>query len=488
MSFQIPKIRRCFPFQRPMVRQINAIADILNKGAAMNGPGITFERRPDGRLFPKVQNIAAATASVALAPPPEPDPTITPANPFTEFYCQSGGSNLNAGSTNSNTAAYTSTNGSWNSVTNIFTPTDGSTPSNSVNVGDYASVFLDAATTGVYVARITNVAGGVNGAITLSTTIHAGTTPSTSATGRSIKVGGAWKGPNGTDGSIAFKALIGTLRPTLSDTVRINCKNDAVYSITAAIGSQAGSVSLVIQGYSSTPGDGGIAILDGGTTGASYALWDVNGGVSIIDFEFRNNGASGSASGITAGMAGGFFYRCIFHDFMGSGLDFTGATGPASLISCEAYACNKSNTAAHGGFKAAQSTTAPTGFSYCTAHDNAGSNAFGFRIFNSNVAFSCTADSNGGHGFEFNAISSPRHQMTMIQCDSIDNGGAGAKSLSSSSQDTLWFIKDCNFTSNTGYGIDGGAAQNINGFITNCTFSSNGLGNTNHLGQTFITP
>src|SRR6184192_2760283 len=79
---------------------------------------------------------------------------------FTEFYCQTGGSNLNAGSTTNNTAAYTSTNGNWNG-SSIFTPTDGSTPASSVSVGDFASVYLDAASVAVFVARVTVVAAGV---------------------------------------------------------------------------------------------------------------------------------------------------------------------------------------------------------------------------------------------------------------------------------------------------------------------------------------
>jgi len=50
---------------------------------------------------------------------------------------QNGGNNVNAGSTTNNTAAYTSTNGNWSTVTNKFTPTDGSTPASSVNVGEF---------------------------------------------------------------------------------------------------------------------------------------------------------------------------------------------------------------------------------------------------------------------------------------------------------------------------------------------------------------
>lgn len=114
---------------------------------------------------------------------------------YTQFYAQSGGSVMNGGSDNGNSAAYTSTNGNWDG-TSIFTPTDSSTPASSVTVGQFASVYVDGATTPVYFARVTAVAAGVNGAITLSTTSKSGAAPSSSATGRSIKVGGAWGLPS----------------------------------------------------------------------------------------------------------------------------------------------------------------------------------------------------------------------------------------------------------------------------------------------------
>lgn len=122
-----------------------------------------------------------------------------------EFYIQAGGSFLNSGSTTSNSAAYTSTNGNWSTVTNQFIPTDGSTPASTVNVGDYASIYLDAAAAAVCIVRVTAVAAGVNGAITVSSTIKAGTVPVTGTTGRSINVGGAQKIPTTGDLGPMFK-------------------------------------------------------------------------------------------------------------------------------------------------------------------------------------------------------------------------------------------------------------------------------------------
>src|ERR1051326_728440 len=115
---------------------------------------------------------------------------------YTEFYCNaSTGSNTNGGSSTGG-VKYNSTNGNWNGST-TFTPTDGSTPANTVSVGDFASIYLDGATQAVRISRVTNVAAGVNGVITVSNSAGSGTNPTSGATGRSIKVGGEWAGPNG---------------------------------------------------------------------------------------------------------------------------------------------------------------------------------------------------------------------------------------------------------------------------------------------------
>src|SRR5512139_2727305 len=112
---------------------------------------------------------------------------------YTEFYCDPvNGSNLNAGSTTDAAAVYTATNGGWDSGTGVFTPAAGD-PSATVSVGMFASVYLDAATVAVFVGRVTAVDSTT---VTVSLTVKIGTAPATSANGRTIKVGGAWKGPN----------------------------------------------------------------------------------------------------------------------------------------------------------------------------------------------------------------------------------------------------------------------------------------------------
>lgn len=127
---------------------------------------------------------------------------------FTDFYCNSGGSNLNAGST-TGAAIYTATNGGWNSGTGVFTPTSGN-PSLTVNVGDFASIYADGSTVTGFVGRVTAVSSTI---ITVSTTAKSSTAPSTSASGISCNVGGAWLGPNGTSGF-----PIGFIQSTMTDS------------------------------------------------------------------------------------------------------------------------------------------------------------------------------------------------------------------------------------------------------------------------------
>jgi hypothetical protein len=115
---------------------------------------------------------------------------------FTEFYISTLGSNLNGGSSNTANAKFTCVNAQWNTASFNFTPADGQNPSGNVNVGDFASIYPDGSAVGVYIARITAVANLANGNISVSSGNAAGASPTNGATNRSIKVGGAWRGPS----------------------------------------------------------------------------------------------------------------------------------------------------------------------------------------------------------------------------------------------------------------------------------------------------
>lgn len=171
---------------------------------------------------------------------------------YSEFYLDaaSGGSDTNAGST---TGAHTilETNGDWdNAAANRFTAASG-TPFSGVSVGDWASVYVDGATTAVYIAKVTVVVSGGVG-VTLSAVNKMGTKPSASATGRSCKIGGAWTS------MAVINSLFASVAAALS--MRVNIKyNASAYAMTTTtltIGSSGITTApIMFRGYNTTIGD-----------------------------------------------------------------------------------------------------------------------------------------------------------------------------------------------------------------------------------------
>ena len=121
---------------------------------------------------------------------------------FTEFCCRSGGSNLNAGTRTGNStepgtsADFTYASGSWVSSTGVFTVASGNPSTDGVAVGDFASVYADGASVTTLVGRVTAVSSTT---VTVSTTAKTGTTTD-GTSNRTLRIGGAWQGPNGASG------------------------------------------------------------------------------------------------------------------------------------------------------------------------------------------------------------------------------------------------------------------------------------------------
>jgi hypothetical protein len=460
MSYKIPKIRKAFPFQRPLARQMNAIAELVNRGLVVDSQDIQGRRQQDGRVRliggGGAPFIAAATVSSGGGTPlPEVPGT------WTELYCQSGGSNLNGGSDNSNTAKYTSTNASWNQGTFVFTPTDGSNPvSAGVAVGDFASIYLDGATVGVFIARITAVVNAANGAITVSFSANAGASPGTLATGRTIKVGGAWKGPNGASGfPLTLTPGINRLQNVAGDLARLNLKNDATYSVSATIGSQLGT--MMAQGYATAPGDGGKATLDIGAID-NVILQTAAGNAFYTDLIFSTSATTGSSNLVIDALRSNWF-RCIFHGARQAGLILSGG----SATECEAYNCNRSNTAGVGGF-----VQGSVGGSLirCYSHNHIGSNADGFVIQSLSYLINCIADTCGGKGLRTTSFSG----LLFINNSDFYNGSSDAISIPSGNS-AMVFIENCNFIKNAGAGINNASAAF--GFSFNCGYGSESMAN-----------
>lgn len=381
---------------------------------------------------------------------------------FTEFVCRSGGSNLNGGGIAAGTepgtsAAYTCTNSNWDG-TSSFTPTDGSTPASSVTVGDFASVYNDGATVAVYVARVTAVAAGANGAITLSTTAKSGTAPTSSATARTIKVGGAWKGPNAAE-AFPFGFITAALANSGGNQPRVNLKNDAQYNVSSSVAhSLAGPVTF--QGYTSSFGDLGKFTVDGSTN--AIVLLNLTGTQNhLIDCIGQNNGSTGVNDGIVVGGGRSLALRVVANNIRGNGLKGGGAA-VAKAIECETFACNSSNTSGNAGIASFECIR-------CSSHDSAGSNTSGF--VNCTTLEDCISDSNGLNGIR---ITTGFPLIQIRSCDFYNNAGSG---ILLSNGSGLVVVDNSNFIKNGAYGIDV-AQSSIDVLMQNCGFGAGTQANT----------
>ena len=384
---------------------------------------------------------------------------------FTEFYCQTTGSNLNSGSTATDAATYTSAGGDSDG-TSVFTPNDGSTPASSVNVGDFGSVYVTiGATVAVFVGRVTAVAAGVNGAITFSTTAKSGTFPAASAGAHTItcKVGGAWQGPNGTVG-FPFNFITNALTDASSDIPRVNFKSGTSYAVTAAM-THANVGDIVFQGYTTTPGDGGRATIDGGTSGVSYTVLTISvANIVLRDFIGQNNGASAGADWLLLSGTG----RCMIER-----VTITACRGAAfranieaQFVECEAYAFGQNNTLQGFNMNAAGVQCLR-----CIAHDSGGTNNSGFTLGGSGATcIDCSADTCTGSGFVV-----PGTAGIIRGGAAYNNTAAGILGNNSAS---FIYAENVILANNGTYGVNNSVAG---GYVrlNNCAFFSNTSGQTN---------
>jgi hypothetical protein len=217
---------------------------------------------------------------------------------FAEFYVTTTGDNLNSGSSESDAASYTFASGNWVQSTRVFTLASGDTTG--VTVGMFASVYADGSTVTGYVGRISAVTSTT---ITIDGTANAGTAPTDGTANRTVKIGGAWAHPS-TPLLLSNKSRL--ILSSGTSFCRINVKA-ATYSVASVItvsgtGDDGSSASFYVQGYTTTPGDGGRFRLEGSATGTAYTLLNLNSrSCKIIDFEIGVNGNSGSSQLIQNG-------------------------------------------------------------------------------------------------------------------------------------------------------------------------------------------
>lgn len=367
---------------------------------------------------------------------------------YQEFYFESGGSNINGGS-NAGAAKYTSTNGNWSTVTHIFTPTDGTNPvSAGVAVGDYASIYNDGVTLAVFVVRVTAVTNAANGAITTSTTNQIGTQPTTSATARSIKVGGAWNSMFNATGFplIPGAGTLSNLQDGSSNLPRFNFKNDQTYSSTSA-NSFGGLANVALQGYTTAVGDGGKAIWSNSTV-AGTAFTFTGGPAYWKDIIFANTGASSTQTLVSLSSNGQYFERCVFHGARGNGV----LTAVGVLFAdCEFYDNNKSNTSGLAAVRSTATAGQPILLG-CYIHDNTGSNALGvYNTGGNSVIINSIIESNGTHAVQNDGTTGGTTPGLILNTDFYNNGGIAF--LPNNSGQSINLIRNCNFLKNTSGGI-----------------------------------
>lgn len=349
---------------------------------------------------------------------------------YTEFYCNySTGSNMNGGSDENTSPSYSFTNGGWDATTGVYTPTSGN-PSLTVTPGQYASVFIDGATAPVFIGVVTAVDTTT---ITVSLTTKSGTAPTTLGTTRSINVGGVWKGPNAANG-FPFNLITNAVERNTSVPVRINYKNNATYNVTAAMTGTTYTGYLLHEGYTTTPGDGGITKIDGGVAGNRYVLLTLtnSSGACFRNFWFtRAGGASTVQTGVVAGSNS--FFNCTFSNFSSNGLN------GGYLFGCEAYSNGQS------GF------SVPSLANNCISYNNT-TNGFDFTNAGNSVT-NCIAHNNTTNGFYMRATAT-RYSMHLIDCDAYENGQSGFVMAKDSGASLFGMVlQDCNAVKNGQYGI-----------------------------------
>ena len=393
------------------------------------------------------------------------------ANGVTEFCCRSGGSNLNAGtlvgdSTEPGTSpSFIYESGNWDSSTGEFVVASGNPSSDGVAVTQYASVYVSG--TGV-----TGFVGQVSAVSTTGITIdladhYAGTAPSTSSGDRSLRIGGAWQGPNGAEGfPLDF---VGDLMASGADTnVRVNLKNDQTYAITAAIAAPTDDYR-VFQGYQTTYADKNKAEIQGPATGTSFILLNIQGTNSTgnwgKDLHFNQNGdAAGADWGVqfSCGNQRNGMVRCRFSNMYRDGLLFNDSD--VTLVDCEV-----DNNGRYGIHNSAGDNIKAHN---CYIHDNTSVGWYTANSQNRYVSmWNCIFANNGGVGAQLQQDSGSH----LHNCIFYKNTGDGL-TLSLVAEGS--FIQDCAFFDNGGYGIDWAqTSSGANNLFRNNAFGTGTLAN-----------
>lgn len=378
---------------------------------------------------------------------------------------------MNAGTVNgSSTEPGTSplvtyTAGDWDATTDIYTAPVGANMTEA-QVGRFASLAHDGDTTPTtnqfLIGRITAVNSGTR-QITISTSARMtlGTEVVTGTGNRTLRIGGAWQGPNGSSGyPFVSAASLNTLTDASGNPTRVNFKNDAAYNLTAAISTTSIS-AMIWSGYTSSYGDGGKAVLDWGTTAAGGMSYGGNTS-EFACFRLRSSATTGTAVGFSNTATPAKFYGLSIDGWRGSG--FSNIRTDSHITECEVYDSCKAGSGI--AFDASGTLLR------CIAHSNTGVGGFG-NSNNANTIAECIAHNNTGYGFGTQFA-----RGRFFRCISYKNTGAGFN-LPATSNGAGSELESCVSYGNGGWGIDGDTSFWKNMRMSNCAIGGNTSGAIN---------
>lgn len=230
-----------------------------------------------------------------------------------------------------------------------------------------------------------------------------------------------------------------------------------------------------VEGYTTTPGDGGFAVLDGSdaTAGNRTVLSVTTAGVVFRNIKITGQQGTGNGLSVSSQHHSTFEHLWVTNPVAGSTKDLF-ATSTANLyIGCRA----------NGGLGSGGSGFTPTQVSVylgCIAHDNA---LRGFNVvasLNASIIL-CIADTNADSGVLATSVS------RVIAINSVFYGsGADGFRMNDNALTTGHIAINCIFDTNTGYGINRQgvtasfpmAYESYNNFNANTTAARNNVADT----------
>lgn len=399
---------------------------------------------------------------------------------WTNAFVQPTGDNLNSGipaavDTDAilggadNAANFTYAGGTFVRSTRVFTVASGNPAGDGVVVGDFASIYTTAgATVATYIGRIT-ARDATTITIDATAIMGAATTVDETAAAATCKIGGAWAGMSGST-IFPFGSAIGTLQNSSGNKLRVWIKGDgnfatADYTVSASLTANKAGV-IIWSGYTTVPGDHGIANISGGTSGTYYRLVDVTGALNGFEnFDFSNHGNTGSPQDLFyINVAETYCRNVSWRNARRAGVSILSRS---NLYGCWATACNTGNISAYGAIDLrADGSLAHRCVSFA---NTAGANCHGITG-GGNFVVECILSGNAGSGY----FETANKITTILQSDFNGNGGDGIRF--SGTATTVAVLENNNFVNNRGYGVNFNGVD-MTGVMYNCGFGAGTMDN-----------